>query len=110
MTHVLYLTSGCVGVGSFVRALLIVAGVVAAEEDKNGDGMKTVYVDDDGPRISSEDMLRMIKKGGGADCCIMANGSVSLHYSQSGWFWVEALYPDSKPYSFQWQIPADMGF
>lgn len=41
----------------------------------------------------------------GENKVIAQNGPVSLNYSAPGWFWVQGLYPDGKPYTFQWQAP-----
>ena len=41
----------------------------------------------------------------GQDQTIAENGPVSLHYSPSGWMWVQGLYSDGKPYTFQWELP-----
>ena len=45
----------------------------------------------------------MVKAAGGKDCCVGEKGAVSLHYSESGWFWVEAPDRDGKLYTYQWQ-------
>jgi hypothetical protein len=44
-----------------------------------------------------------IESAGQDDCCLLENGPYSLHYSQSGRFWVEAPFGDGKTYSFDWQ-------
>ncbi len=54
-------------------------------------------------RASLDDIEKAVNASGGTDCCVMENGPVSLHYSQSGWFWVEAMQPDGKLYTFQWE-------
>jgi hypothetical protein len=41
----------------------------------------------------------------GQDQTIAENGPVSLHYSPSGWLWVQGQYSDGKPYTFQWELP-----
>lgn len=54
-------------------------------------------------RATLDDIRAAVDAAGGVDCCIVENGPVSLHYSESGWFWVEGLYRDGKPYAFQWE-------
>jgi hypothetical protein len=50
------------------------------------------------------DTIRAAADGAGSqDCCILENGPISLHYSQSGWFWVEAPEREDKIYTFAWE-------
>lgn len=54
-------------------------------------------------RANLDDIEKVVNAAEGEDCCVMENGPISLHYSQSGWFWVEAPKPDGKLYTFQWE-------
>jgi hypothetical protein len=46
----------------------------------------------------------MIADANGKDCCIVESNGYSLHFSQSGWFWV-VTPPDreGKVYTFKWE-------
>jgi hypothetical protein len=55
-------------------------------------------------RATVEDIQAAVETAGETDCCLIENGPVSLHYSESGWFWVEGQYHDGKPYTFQWEV------
>jgi hypothetical protein len=53
--------------------------------------------------VSADEIASMVADQGGTDCCLAANGGVSLNYSESGWFWVAAPDREGKPYTFQWE-------
>ncbi len=52
--------------------------------------------------VSTEEIAATVAAQG-SDCCLATNGAVSLHYSDSGWFWVEAPDREGKLYTFQWE-------
>ena len=53
--------------------------------------------------VSLNDLKNMVDAAGGKSCCVGEKGAVSLHYSESGWFWVQAPDRDGKTYTFQWE-------
>ena len=53
--------------------------------------------------VSADEISQMVEEAGSVDCCLAENGPISLHYSQSGRFWVEAPEREGKTYTFQWQ-------
>ena len=53
--------------------------------------------------VGVDDIKAMVENASGVDCCVAENGPISLHYSQSGWFWVEAPEREGKLYTFQWE-------
>ena len=53
--------------------------------------------------VSLDELKNMVGAAGGKDCCVGEKGAVSLHYSDSGWFWVQAPDRDGKTYTFQWE-------
>ena len=53
--------------------------------------------------VDVADITAALAEQGTTDFEVATNGPVSLNYSQSGWFWIEALDREGKPYTFQWE-------
>jgi hypothetical protein len=53
--------------------------------------------------VGLNDIQTMVDDAGGVDCCLAEKGPISLHYSPSGWFWVQAPEREGKTYTFQWE-------
>ena len=52
--------------------------------------------------LNMTEIAYMVEMEGGKDCLLAENAGVSLHYSESGWFWVAAPDREGKLYTFQW--------
>jgi hypothetical protein len=56
-------------------------------------------------RLTSEEIRHLVEEAGEVDCsCLLERNGYSLHYSRSGWFWVETP-PDreGKVYTYAWE-------
>ena len=53
--------------------------------------------------VNLDELKDTVTAAGGKDCCVGEKGAVSLHRSESGWFWVQAPDRDGKTYTFQWE-------
>jgi hypothetical protein len=55
--------------------------------------------------LTNEEIRNLVEQAGDVDCsCLIERNGYSLHYSRSGWFWVETP-PDreGKVYTYTWE-------